>query len=76
MNDAEAVMVVRVDIDPRGGWQVRVPGQRPVRCATRAEAETAARRGTSKQRRDSQLLVRDAYGRVVDIRTLVAAAER
>ncbi len=71
MNDVEAVMVVRVNVDPRGGWQVRLPGQRPVRCATREEAESAARRATSDQRGDSQLLVRDAYGRVVDVRMLV-----
>jgi hypothetical protein len=71
MSDVETVMVVRVNVDPRGGWQVRLPGQRPIRCATREEAETAARRASSDQRRDSQLLVRDAYGRVVDIRMLV-----
>jgi hypothetical protein len=76
MNDVEAVMVVRVDVDPRGGWQVRLPGQRTIRCATREEAERAARRGTCDQRRESQLLVRDAYGRVMDVRTLVAAGER
>ncbi len=75
MNDVEAVVVVRINVDPRGGWQVRLPGQRPIRCATREEAESAARRATSDQRRDSQLLVQDAYGRVVDVRTLVGAGD-
>jgi hypothetical protein len=70
MTDAPTLMVVRVDVDPRGGWQVRLPDQRPIRCATREEAERAARRVTSGARRDSQLLVRDAYGRVVDVRML------
>ncbi|MCA1690191.1 MAG: DUF2188 domain-containing protein [Actinobacteria bacterium] len=70
MNQAETTMVVRVDIDPRGGWQVRLPGQRPIRCATREEAERAARRGCAEARRASEILVRDAYGRVMDRRTL------
>ena len=68
MNDGETLVVVRVDIDPRGGWQVRLPGKRPIRCATRAEAETTARRGCPGGA--SELLVRDAYGRVMDRRRL------
>ena len=59
-------MVVRVGVDPRGGWQVRVPGRRPARFATREDAERAA--GETVGRSDSQILVRDAYGRVMAIR--------
>jgi hypothetical protein len=74
-NDVEATVVVRIDIDPRGGWQVRRPGLRPTRYATREEAERAARQGCSDDRRASRLLVRDAYGRVMDWRMLSRASD-
>ncbi len=73
MTEREATLVVRVDIDPRGGWQVRVPGQRPQRWATREEAERAARSGTAGAA--SELLVRDAYGRVMARRRIARAAD-
>jgi hypothetical protein len=69
------MVVVRVDVDPRGGWQVRVPGRRPARFATREEAERAARADCSGERRASRLLVRDAYGRVMAVRTLGRPAD-
>ncbi|MGI8803190.1 MAG: DUF2188 domain-containing protein [Solirubrobacteraceae bacterium] len=59
-----------MDVDPRGGWQVRLPGKRPSRYATREEAESAARRGCSDERRASEILVRDAYRRVMVRRTV------
>jgi hypothetical protein len=75
VNDAEATVVVRIDVDPRGGWQVRRPGVRPTRYATREEAERAVRLACAGDRRASQLLVRDAYGRVMDCRMVGRAAE-
>jgi DNA-binding GntR family transcriptional regulator len=69
MHELEMKTVVRVDVDPRGGWQVRAPGRRPVRFATREEAERAAAETAAAGRGDSQVLVRDAYGRVMASRT-------
>ncbi len=73
MHERGTELVVRVDVDPRGGWQVRVPGRRPVRCATREEAERVAAE-TAAGRRDAQILVRDAYGRVMGTRRRGQAA--
>jgi hypothetical protein len=70
VTDVKTKRLVRVDVDRRGGWQVRVPGRRPVRFATREEAERAALEGCSGDERASQILVRDAYGRVMHRRGL------
>ena len=73
MHELETKLTVRVDVDPRGGWPERVPGRRPARFATREEAERAAR--DTGERRVSQILVRDAYGRVMAVRPLGRPAD-
>ena len=59
------VTTVRVDISMRGAWEVAVsdPGER-VRCETLEEASRVAYR-CAADRRPSELIVCDAYHRVV-----------
>ena len=57
--------MVRVDISKRGAWEVALsdPGER-VTCGTLEEASRVAHR-CAADRRPSELIVRDAYHRVV-----------
>jgi hypothetical protein len=66
---------VRVDISTRGVWEVVLPdrGER-VRCETLEEASRVAHR-CAADRRPSELIVCDAYHRVVH-RELIDARER
>lgn len=58
-----------VECDPAGGWNVRVPGEGrdPIRAATRHAAEGLAREHQARVRA-REIVVRDAYHRVLGIR--------
>jgi hypothetical protein len=64
---------VRVDISVRGAWEIELPDRDDrVRCETLEEASRMARRWAA-ERRPCELIVCDAYHRVVQ-RELVRAA--
>lgn len=56
---------VRVDINTRGGWEVALPGRSDrLTCETLEEASRLARRWAA-DRRPCELIICDAYHRVV-----------
>jgi hypothetical protein len=70
------VTTVRVDISISGAWEVAVsdPGER-VTCETLEEASRLAHRYAA-DRRPSELIVRDAYHRVVHRELIDGGEER
>lgn len=62
---AIGVIMVRVDLNGHGAWEVTLPDQRePIRCQTLHEARRAAYR-CAADRRPCELVMCDAYHRVV-----------
>jgi hypothetical protein len=58
-------ITVRVDIGVRGAWEIELPDRDDrVRCETLEEASRVAHR-CAAERRPCELIVRDAYHRVV-----------
>lgn len=56
---------VRVDLDPRGMWSVAVPERsEPISCYSLPDARRVAYRHAAR-RRPCELVVRDAYHRVL-----------
>ena len=61
----EPQLTVRVLLNPRGQWEVVLPGRRrPLRCQSLEEAERVAYRFASR-RRPCEIVVHDAYHRVL-----------
>lgn len=62
---------VQVELDGRGGWMIELPGKRdPIACETFKDAQRVGYL-CAAQRQPCELLVHDAYHRVV-YRTLVS----
>ena len=62
---AIALMMVRVDFNGHGAWEVTLADQRePIRCQTLDEARRAAYRCAAR-RRPCELVMCDAYHRVL-----------
>jgi hypothetical protein len=57
-------VLVHVALNPRGGWEVALPDRRRIACKTLEEARRVAYVLAAK-RRPCELLVHDAYHRVV-----------
>ena len=61
----EPQLTVRVLLNPRGQWEVVLPGRRrPLRCQSLEEAERVAYRFAAR-RRPCEIVVHDAYHRVL-----------
>ena len=61
----EPQLTVRVALNPRGQWEVALPGRRrPFTCESLEEAERVAYRFASR-RRPCEIVVHDAYHRVL-----------
>jgi len=61
----EPQLTVRVLLNPRGQWEVVLPGRRsPFRCQSLEEAERVAYRFAAR-RRPCEIVVHDAYHRVL-----------
>ena len=57
--------MVRIDMIPRGAWEVKVSTERRgIVCGTLADAKDQARRFVG--RHPSEVIVRDAYHRVLE----------
>ena len=69
-------MTVRVDLNARGGWQIELSDQRErVTCKTLEDATRAAYR-CAAARRPCELIVRDAYHRVLHHELINGGGER
>ncbi len=67
---------VRVDIGVRGDWEVALPDRRErVTCATLEEARRVAYR-CATHRRPCELIIRDAYHRVLQRQTIMRRDRR
>jgi len=67
---------VRVDVNVRGAWEVALSGEADrVTCATLQEARRVARRRAA-DRRPCELIVRDAYHRVLQHELVVSREAR
>lgn len=66
--------MVRVHISVRGGWEIELPGRDDhVRCETLEEASRVAYR-CAAERRPCELIVCDAYHRVVQSELIKATS--
>jgi hypothetical protein len=54
-----------IELNPAGGWNIRIPGRNaPLRAASRRVAHRLARE-QQRARRGGEIIVRDAYHRVM-----------
>ena len=62
---ADKIVVVQIDMLPRGAWEVKMSTKREgIVCGTLADAKDQARRFIG--RRPSEVIVRDAYHRLLE----------
>jgi len=70
-----SVKTARVELNARGIWEIVLSDQRQtILCSTLGEASSEARR-CAADRRPCELIVRDAYHRVLDCELITARGE-
>jgi hypothetical protein len=63
------IVIVLIDMIPRGAWEVKLSTKRTgIICGTLADAKDQARRSIG--RRPSEVIIRDAYHRVLEYERL------